>query len=151
MARELKHINTVLLLEVFGNDQEIICDMIDVFITMAKEYYIEINSSYEAKNWFELGLVSHKAKASFRTMGLSELGDSLDNIENNSKGIAYNELDESRNLSPDKEKLYKCMLREGQQKGDTAIIDKRMKFIVANFNDAIEEILYFKTNMSKHI
>lgn len=151
MVKELKHINTVLLLEVFGDDQEIICDMIDVFITMAKEYYTEIISSYESKNWFELGLVTHKAKASCRTMGLSSLGDCLDKIENNSKGLAYNELDENRNLTHDNEKLYKAMLREGQKKGDISIIDNEMKFFRANFDEAIEEIKYFKSNISKHI
>jgi len=151
MAKELKHINTALLLDVFGNDKEMICDMVDVFISMAKDYFTEIKSSYASKNWFELGLITHKAKASCRTMGLSDLGNSLDNIENNSKGIAYIELDESRNLSEDNEKLYKAMLREGQQDGDVAIIDKEIKFVVANFEEAMDELIYFKENIDKHL
>lgn len=151
MAKELKHINTTLLLEVFGNDKEIICDMIDVFISMSNEYFGDIKNSYVSKNWFDLGLITHKAKASCRTMGLSNLGNSLDNIENNAKGISYKELNESRDLTPDKEKLYKAMLREGQQNGDLNIIDKEMKFVIANFEEAVDELTSFKNDIDKHL
>lgn len=151
MPEKLKHINTELLFDVFGHDDEIICDMIDVFITMAEEYQKEIKLTYKLKNWFELGLVAHKAKASCRTMGLKDLGNCIDNIENNSKGIAYNELDDDRNLSHDNEKLYKAMLREGQQHGDTNIIEEEMKFFNDNFEDALGEVKWFKSNIQKYL
>lgn len=151
MTKELKHINTTLLLEVFGDDKEIICDMIEVFISMSNEYFKDIKDSYALKNWFELGLITHKAKASCKTMGLSDLGNSLDNIENNAKGIAYKELNESRDLTPDKEKLYKAMLREGQQDGDLDIIDNEMKFVIANFEEAVDELTSFKNDIDKHL
>lgn len=150
-TQELKNINTELLFEVFGHDDEIICDMIDIFVSMAKEYHKEIVATYNTKNWFELGLVTHKAKASCRTMGLKDLGNCLDNIENNAKGIAYNELDETRNLSHDNEKLYKAMLREGQQEGDPAIIDKEMQFFNEHYLDALEEVKWFKENIQDYI
>jgi len=151
MPEKLKNINTELLFEVFGHDDEIICDMIDIFVPMAEEYHKEIIANYKSKNWFELGLVTHKAKASCRTMGLKDLGNCIDNIENNAKGIAYNELDENRDLSHDNEKLYKAMLREGQQHGDTKVIEKEMEFFNENYLDALEEVKWFKKNIKNYL
>jgi len=151
MTKKLKHIDTKLLIEVFGTEHEIICEMIDVFTTIVAEYHDEINNRYNSKNWFELGLVAHKAKASCKTMGLRKLGDCLNKIENNAKGIAYNELSTGRNLSEDNEKLYKAMLREGQTSGDDRIIEEEITYLQNNFTEAIDEIKMFEKNIDKYL
>lgn len=151
MIQKLKHVDTQLLIEVFGNEHEIICEMIDVFITMVQDYHREIIETYNSKNWFELGIVAHKAKASCKTMGLRHIGDCLDVIENNAKGIAYNVLKASRNLSEDNEKLYIAMLREGQTSGDESLIDENFKFFKDNFDDAINEIKFLENNIKDYL
>jgi len=149
MNRTFKHVNKDLLLDIFGDDIEIILDMVDVFVNMATSYYKDILEDYENKKWFELGLVAHKAKGSCRTMGLQNIGESLHKIENNAKGIAYNELDENRNLSHDQEKLYQTMLKEGQKEGDTNIIDKEILYLKNNFEEAVQELVSLKESLNK--
>ncbi len=74
------------LKEMSGNDKTIIGEMIDIFLEQIPEFEEEISSSFNAKNWQELGAFAHKAKSSVRTMGMEYSGDCLDQLEHFSKG-----------------------------------------------------------------
>ena len=85
MYQNFKHIDINLLMDIFGGDEEIICESIEVFSKIANNYYSTILHAHNIKDWLLLGTTSHKAKASCRTMGMVQIGDSLEKIEKNAE------------------------------------------------------------------
>ena len=79
-------IDLAYLKEMSGNNKEIMVEMVEIFIEQYPEFTEGISNYFENKQWTQLGAITHKAKSSFRIMGMSELGDCLEKIEHYSKG-----------------------------------------------------------------
>lgn len=76
-----KYINTEYIDSVTGGDKAIMTEIINMFRDQVVEFYDEMNSLLETKQYFNLGLLAHKAKSSVAIMGMSELAIMLKNFE----------------------------------------------------------------------
>ena len=77
----LKLINTSYLEEVCAGSKEIIADMISLFRDQVTEFNSELNRLFSEGNYYDLGLLAHKAKSSVAIMGMEELAASLKDFE----------------------------------------------------------------------
>jgi HPt (histidine-containing phosphotransfer) domain-containing protein len=64
-----------------GDSPEFIIEMIDIFLPQIDEFYKEMNSLFEEKDYNSLGKVAHKAKSSVAVMGMSNLAKKLKELE----------------------------------------------------------------------
>ncbi len=149
MNKSLKHVDISFLMDVFNGDKEIIFDCIDVFCSIANNYFTTIIEAHTIKNWHLLGYISHKAKTSCRTMGMSILGNSLEKVEVNAKGLKLHELMSKRNRSKEEEKLYLAIQKSGITQGNEDTINTEVSFIKTSYIDAIEEIIQLKNKLNK--
>lgn len=74
-------INLNYLKKTTNNDKEIILQLVDIFKSQLPELKEGIISAYNKKNWPDLKNAAHKAKNSFKMMGLEESSENLKNIE----------------------------------------------------------------------
>ena len=63
-----------------GNN-EIVFEMIDVFIGQVPEFIKEMNSCFEKKDWYNLGMIAHKAKSSVAILGMEDQSGNLKELE----------------------------------------------------------------------
>lgn len=92
MGEATKYTDLSYLKEMSGNDSDIIKEMIEIFIDQVSEFEQEISTHFTSRDWSSLGAIAHKAKSSVRTMGMEELGNSLEQLEHLSKGNCKLEL-----------------------------------------------------------
>jgi HPt (histidine-containing phosphotransfer) domain-containing protein len=78
---EYKFINTEYLDSVSGGDKSVIIEIIDMFREQVVEMYDEMKSSLDEKNYYNLGLLAHKAKSSAAIMGMADLAVMLKTFE----------------------------------------------------------------------
>jgi HPt (histidine-containing phosphotransfer) domain-containing protein len=64
-----------------GGAEELIKEMIAIFIAQTDEYSKEMKSLLESGSYEELGRLAHKAKSSVAIMGMSELSEDLKKLE----------------------------------------------------------------------
>ena len=82
---QFKIIDISYIEEVCGGSSELISEMIDIFREQVSEFNKEMNSLYESKKYYDLGLLAHKAKSSIAIMGMNDLADKLKELELNAK------------------------------------------------------------------
>ncbi len=93
---EYKYINTSYIESVTGADKEIITELVNMFREQVMEISGEMKSLLVKKEYYQLGLLAHKAKSSVAIMGMTDLASLLKSFELEAK--------ESRN--PDKYATY---------------------------------------------
>jgi len=64
-----------------GGNKEIVAEMIDIFIAQVPDFIKEMNSCFEKKDWYNLGMIAHKAKSSVAIMGMEDQAAALKNLE----------------------------------------------------------------------
>ncbi len=64
-----------------GNDQNVIKELISLFVKQLPEFNREIVNSFAAKDWKALREAAHKAKNSFEIMGVKKQAEELKQIE----------------------------------------------------------------------
>jgi HPt (histidine-containing phosphotransfer) domain-containing protein len=64
-----------------GGDEEIMKEMIDLFILQVPEFIENLNRYLKNKDYSELGKEAHKAKSSVTIMGMNELGKDLKTLQ----------------------------------------------------------------------
>lgn len=69
------------LIEMFGDDVEILNAILSEFPPAAWEVVAEIESAYDAKDWVVVGAAGHKFKSSARTIGANQLADICGGLE----------------------------------------------------------------------
>lgn len=74
-------VNVTYLEEVCGGSKEIIKEMVGIFFDQVPEFYSEMKSLMEDKNYYDLGLLAHKAKSSVAIMGMQALAGRLKELE----------------------------------------------------------------------
>jgi len=69
-----------------GN-QELILEIIDIFVSQAEEFWVEMQDLLDKKDYDSLGKLAHKAKSSVAIMGMDECSKNLKNLEKNCKEV----------------------------------------------------------------
>lgn len=78
---EYKYINTEYIDSVSAGDNSIIIEIIDMFREQVGEMYNEMKILLAEKNYYNLGLLAHKAKSSVAIMGMADLAMMLKTFE----------------------------------------------------------------------
>jgi HPt (histidine-containing phosphotransfer) domain-containing protein len=76
-----KLINREYLDTVSEGDPAVVRDIVDIFREQSVEIYVGMNSLLQKKEYYELGLLAHKAKSSVAIMGIGELAAMLKKFE----------------------------------------------------------------------
>lgn len=82
---EYKFINTEYIDSVSAGDDNVIIEIIDLFRVQAGEMYEEMKNLLAQKNYYNLGLLAHKAKSSVAIMGMADLAAMLKTFELDAK------------------------------------------------------------------
>ncbi|MBK8367373.1 MAG: tetratricopeptide repeat protein [Bacteroidetes bacterium] len=88
-----KLIDLMMIRERASGDVEYVKDMIKMFIDLMPEYYNELKSYHDIKNWEELGKQAHKMKTPVAYFGVEELRELLSSIELQILNETFNEID----------------------------------------------------------
>jgi len=78
---EFRKVNVEYLNEVCDNSPELIREMIEIFRSQVVEFKDEMEQLYSGGEYFELGLLAHKAKSSAVIMGMEDLATKLKELE----------------------------------------------------------------------
>jgi HPt (histidine-containing phosphotransfer) domain-containing protein len=78
---EYKYINTEYLDSVSAGDNSVIIEIIDMFRDQAGEMCKDMTVLLAEKNYYNLGLLAHKAKSSVAIMGMADLAVMLKTFE----------------------------------------------------------------------
>ena len=76
-----KFINTEYIVTVSGGDNEIIRELVTMFSDQVIEIADEMHKLLKAGDYYNLGLVAHKAKSSVAIMGMNDLAMMLKTFE----------------------------------------------------------------------
>jgi HPt (histidine-containing phosphotransfer) domain-containing protein len=126
MNTKSKIIDLSYLKEMSGNNKDIMIEMVEIFIEQNPEFTEGISTSFENKQWTELGAIAHKAKSSVRIMGMNDLGNCLEQIEHYSKG---NQKIELQQKIENQHKLNSNDLRTWNNVRNEKVNDIDLKFI----------------------
>ncbi len=92
---DYKYINVEYLESVSGGDNSIIVELVTLFREQVEEFCTEMESLLAAKDYYNLGLLAHKAKSSIAIMGMNDLAAMLKTFELQAKGGTESEKYES--------------------------------------------------------
>ncbi len=87
---EYKFINPEYIESIAGGDKDTIRELVDLFREQVVEFRLEMNTLLENRDYYNLGLLAHKAKSSIAIIGMADLAIMLKTFELDAK--------ESRNV-----------------------------------------------------
>ena len=94
MPNQFNTINLTYLESISEGDNEIIKELINIFIEQVPEFYEGFAENFEKKDWLKIAALAHKAKSSVLSMGMEDLGNrDLKNLELICKQMVLNELE----------------------------------------------------------
>ncbi len=131
------------LQEVAGDNKETFNDLLGILIEQSVEFIEAIPKYLAEKDWYFLGAIAHKAKASVRTIGMSDLGNKLETIEHLSKGNARLYLEQKKvgsSLTSDEEKQWELLKEEQQSDINLTQLEPLVEEFVTDYTLAIEEL-----------
>jgi HPt (histidine-containing phosphotransfer) domain-containing protein len=88
---EFNLINTTYLESISGGDNEIVREIVNIFKLQAPEFVSEMKLLVDRKDFYNLGLLAHKAKSSIAIMGMENLAKMLKEFEINAKAFIMQE------------------------------------------------------------
>lgn len=92
--------------ELFGGNQQMIKEIVMLFLKQAPKHIEEMQESHQKQNFDLLGIVAHKAKSSVVMLGLNELASKLSKIEKDTRDRKnYDELEALLNAVLDEYKI----------------------------------------------
>lgn len=120
-----------------GND-EIIKELIEIFIDQLPEFTLGFGECFQSREWSKLAALAHKAKSSVMSMGMTEIGNiDLKNLELLAKKRRIEEL-ESMTAPNEKEAKEKETLTKNLESYPT----ERQEWVaINNNNDTIKQII----------
>ena len=77
----MAYINLEYLKSMTGGDEEMMQEMIDMFVAQIPEFNENLNKYLEDKDYIALGKEAHKAKSSVLILGMNELAKDLKNLQ----------------------------------------------------------------------
>jgi len=82
MAEEnFKFVNLDYIRSMAGDNQELITEMVEIFVKQIPEFNEIFDDLYEKEDWHNLGMQAHKAKSSVAIMGMDDLAAMLKEFE----------------------------------------------------------------------
>ena len=81
MEENFTHANLTYLRSMSAGSNELIKEMIEIFLTQVPGFIEDMNQHLENKEYEKLGALAHKAKSSVTVMGMDELGKDLKTLE----------------------------------------------------------------------
>jgi len=94
MPNQFNVINLTYLESISEGDNEIIKELINIFIDQMPEFFDGFEESFEQKDWMKIAALAHKAKSSVLSMGMDDLGNrDLKNLELICKQMVLNDLE----------------------------------------------------------
>lgn len=107
MNTSYKYIDLTYLDSVAEGNNEIMVELIEIFLDQIPEFTEGMSRSFEEKNWKTLASLTHKAKSSVLSMGMTELGEvDLKNLELMAKQ-QYADWLKNQNLPEKEEEIQK--------------------------------------------
>jgi PAS domain S-box-containing protein len=82
------------LRETFGDDDELVREILMDFVEPARDTVSEIDTAFSARDAAAIGAAAHKLKSSSRSVGAETLADLCANLEKAGKSEAWSEIDE---------------------------------------------------------
>ncbi|MFP4488192.1 MAG: Hpt domain-containing protein [Bacteroidales bacterium] len=82
---EFKFINVDYIEEVCDNSHDLIREMAGIFREQISEFRNEMKELHDDEQYYDLGLLAHKAKSSIAIMGMDDLTHKLKELELNAK------------------------------------------------------------------
>lgn len=79
--KNFKHINMEYLDEISEGNQDLACDLIEMFIKQVPIFTEQLDTLYSNGDYVLLGKLAHKIKSSVSMMGISELASDMKNLE----------------------------------------------------------------------
>ncbi len=93
MPNPYSHINLNYLESITDGSQELIKELVTIFIEQIPEFKEGFDEGLNQKDWSKIAAVAHKAKSSVMSMGMDELGNTdLKNLELLAKLLKIDEL-----------------------------------------------------------
>jgi HPt (histidine-containing phosphotransfer) domain-containing protein len=115
MQHTFKVVDLTYLNSIADGNQEIIKELIEIFIDQLPEFTDGFSECMNKGDWAQLAALAHKAKSSVMSMGMTEIGNiDLKNLELLSKNRRISEL-ETRGPANDKETKELDTLRKNLQ------------------------------------
>lgn len=81
MKKKSQIVNLTYLEDMSGGSEEIIKEMISIFISQVSEFAEEMKDLYDKKEYFTLGNLAHKVKSSISIMGMESLAKEMKEFE----------------------------------------------------------------------
>lgn len=99
-----KQIDLSYLNSIADNDQEIVKELIEIFIDQLPEFTIGLGEAFKKHDWATIASLAHKAKSSVVSMGMTDLGNAeLKNLELLAKHRRIKELTDKKLPEDNKE------------------------------------------------
>lgn len=80
------------LREISAEDNQLLKELIDMFIQQVPEYQTQLQKDFEQQKWEQLGRTAHKVKASLTMVGLNDLATQMKQLELQAKKGEQTEL-----------------------------------------------------------
>jgi HPt (histidine-containing phosphotransfer) domain-containing protein len=74
-------INLDHLFDLAAGDKDFVKEMIEYYLSQVPVVSQDLHKYQEQKDWFALGEIAHKAKSSFKFMGIQQLADQAKELE----------------------------------------------------------------------
>ncbi|MCT4587857.1 MAG: Hpt domain-containing protein [Carboxylicivirga sp.] len=110
MPNPHSHIDLGYLESITDGSQDLIKELIEIFIEQIPEFVDGFEEGLTQKDWMKVAAVAHKAKSSVMSMGMQELGNQdLKNLELIAKLLRIDELNAMNNNSEESNELSKSI------------------------------------------
>ena len=108
MPNPYKHINLGYLESITDGDNELIKELVSIFIEQVPEFNVGFEDGLNKKDWGQIAAIAHKAKSSVMSMGMEELGNKdLKNLELIAKLLKVEETELTSGKSEETEQIRK--------------------------------------------
>ncbi len=138
MLNQFKIINLTYLESISDGDNDIVNELIGIFIDQMPDFYEGFAESFEKKEWLKIAAFAHKAKSSVLSMGIDDLGNKdLKDLELICKQMVLNELESKDDLD-----AYELSEIEKIKKSFKGYDSERIKWIKNNCKEGrIKELI----------
>jgi HPt (histidine-containing phosphotransfer) domain-containing protein len=131
MHQAFKLIDLSYLNSIADGNQDIIKELIDIFIDQLPEFTIGFHDCFKAADWARLAALAHKAKSSVMSMGMNDLGNvDLKNLELLAKNRRIKDLHQIISRTEKEDKELDMLIKNLQ-----SYTDDRQKWLDKNDHD----------------
>lgn len=145
MPNPYTHINLNYLESITDGSQELIKELVSIFIEQIPEFKEGFDEGLNKKDWSKIAAVAHKAKSSVISMGMDDLGNKdLKNLELLAKLLKIEELNKSGNGLEEASQLQKSIESYSEDRKAWLEANKNVnsiETIISRFNQTCESAM----------